>query len=506
MGRGGPTFGGEGRLSMPSSSSSTLVIRGGQLIDGTGGPRRQADVLVSDGTIRAVVPPGTGCAAQVIDARGLVVCPGFIDTHSHDDLLALQAVVPHPKLVQGVTTVVTGNCGISLAPLLCDQPPAPLDLLGKDVFRYDSFEDYLAALDEARPSLNVVPLIGHTTLRIRHVGDLGRPATDVEIGRMRDEVSKALDAGAFGMSTGVYYPPARAATTDELIGVCAALRGRRSVLAMHIRDEGDHIDASVEEALRVGAASQAHLVFSHHKVVGPRNHGRTRQTLRTIEEAARLQSVCLDCYPYEASSTMLCPDRAAQVENVLITWSKTHPEHSGRRLNDIAAAWGVGLREAAQRLVPGGAIYFALAADDVERVLAHPLVMIGSDGLPHDRHPHPRLWGTYPRVLGHYSRDRGLMSLETAVHKMTGLPAQRFGLADRGIVAEGRAADLVVFDPAQVRDNASYDDPAQAPSGIHAVLVNGRLAFSQGEHLDVHAGRRLVRTPAPPESQPPTPR
>jgi N-acyl-D-amino-acid deacylase len=483
---------------MATTSSTTLLIRGGQLIDGTGGPRRLADVLVSDGTIRAVVPPGDGHADEVLDAHGLVVSPGFIDTHSHDDLLALQAVVPHPKLVQGVTTVVTGNCGISLAPLLCDQPPAPLDLLGKDVFQYDSFEAYLAALDEARPSLNVVPLIGHTTLRIRHVADLGRPATSAEIDRMRDEVSKALDAGAFGMSTGVYYPPAQAATTDELVGVCAALRGRQSILAMHIRNEGDHIDASVEEALRVGAASQAHLVFSHHKVVGPRNHGRTRQTLRTIEEAARLQSVCLDCYPYEASSTMLCPDRAAQVEDVLITWSKSHPGHSGRSLKDIAATWGVGLREAAQRLVPGGAIYFALAADDVERVLAHPLAMIGSDGLPHDQHPHPRLWGTYPRVLGHYSRDRGLMPLETAVHKMTGLPAQRFGLADRGTVAQGQAADLVVFDPVEVRDNATYGDPVRAPTGIHTVVVNGRVAFSRGQHLDVHAGRRLVKRPVPP--------
>jgi N-acyl-D-amino-acid deacylase len=489
---------------MAIDSPPTLLIRGGEVIDGTGAPRRAADVLVSDGTIHAVVPPGTGTAAQVIDARGLVVCPGFIDTHSHDDLLALHAVVPHPKLVQGVTTVVTGNCGISLAPLLCEQPPAPLDLLGRDVFRYDSFKAYLDALDDARPSVNVVPLIGHTTLRIRHVSDLGRPASDAEIGRMRDEVSQALDAGAFGMSTGVYYPPAQAATTEELIGVCAALRGRQSILAMHIRNEGDHIEASVEEALRVGAASQAHLVFSHHKVVGPRNHGRTRQTLWTIEDAARFQSVCLDCYPYEASSTMLCPDRAAQVENVLITWSKTHPEHSGKSLKSIAGTWGIGLREAARRLLPGGAIYFALAAEDVERVLAHPLVMIGSDGLPHDRHPHPRLWGTYPRVLGHYSRDRGLMSLETAVHKMTGLPAQRFGLVDRGTVAPGQAADLVVFDAAEVRDNATYDDPAQAPSGIHAVVVNGRLAFSQGQHLEAHAGRRLVRTPVQPGSPPPT--
>lgn len=478
-------------------SPQHFVIRGADVIDGTGSARFSADVVVADGLISKITPPGQGKARDVVDATGLVLCPGFIDTHTHDDRLLLQPRQPHPKLTQGVCTVVTGNCGISLAPLVTTTPPAPLDLLGADAFVYKTFREYLAALDDSQPCINVVPLIGHITLRVRHVTDLHRTATAAEISAMASELIQALDAGAFGLSTGVYYPPAKAASTDELLGVCAALKGRGAMLAMHLRDEGDNIDAALKEALDVGAASEANLVISHHKVVGPQNHGRTRHTLQAIEQAALAQSVCLDCYPYEASSTMLNAEKASHTQEVLITWSQPHPEYSGKSLKSIAQVWGLSLLEAAQRLMPGGAIYFAMAAQDVERVLQHPLTMIGSDGLPHDRRPHPRLWGTFPRVLGHYSRDRKLLSLETAIHKMTGLPAKRFGLAGRGIIATGHHADLVLLDPAQVRDNASYEAPERPCTGIHAVYVNGQLAMWRGEQLASHAGRRLIpsRTP-----------
>ncbi|WP_395702125.1 amidohydrolase family protein [Aquabacterium sp.] len=471
------------------------LIRGAELIDGSGRPRFAADVGLAQDRIAAVLPPGQGQARRVMAAEGLVLCPGFIDTHAHDDLLALMPTQPHPKLAQGVCTVVVGNCGISLAPLQVDQPPAPLDLVAQGAPRFACFADYLQALDDARPSVNVVPLVGHTSLRLAHVADLSRSATAAEVAAMRAAVGAALDAGAFGLSTGVYYPPARAASTDELMGVCDALRGRDAMLAMHLRDEGDHLEAAVQEALQVGAACQARLVLSHHKVVLPHNHGKTRRTLQAVDAAAAGQAVCLDCYPYEASSTMLDADRAARVQEVLVTWSTPHPACSGRSLRSIAGDWGVSLHEAARRLLPGGAIYFTMAAEDVERVLQHPLTMIGSDGLPHDRHPHPRLWGSFPRVLGHYSRDRALLPLEAAVHKMTGLPAQRFGLHDRGRVAPGQMADLVLFDPATVRDNASYAEPTAPPSGIEAVWVNGVLALQRGEYLDLRAGQRL--RPAP---------
>ena len=476
----------------PAAAAGRVVFRNAEVIDGTGRPRFSADVVIEQGRIAELREPCSAAGeGETVDAEGLVLCPGFIDTHSHDDLLVLGHPAPHPKLSQGVCTVVTGNCGLSLAPLVIDRAPAPMDLFPPGVFRHAHFAGYLAELDAARPALNVVPLVGHTSLRMRHVADLRRPATPQETAAMRADVEASLQAGAFGLSTGVYYPPARAATTAELIEVSAPLKTHRAVLAMHIRDEGEHIDAAIDEALQVGAASGAQLVLSHHKVVLPQNHGRTRQTLRTLEAAARDQAVCIDCYPYDASSTMLDPVRAAQVKDVLVTWSHAHPALGGRRLDDIAAEWGVDLKQAAERLLPAGAIYFTMAAEDVERVLAHPLTMIGSDGLPHDRHPHPRLWGSFPRVLGHYVRDRGLLPLERAVHKMTGLPARRFGLADRGTIAPGQAADLVLLDPATVRDTATYERPQSVAAGIALVMVNGRIAVRGGEHLDLHAGRRL---------------
>ena len=476
---------------VPFRAAGRVVFRGAEVIDGTGSPRFSADVVVEHGRIAELCEPGAAVGGEPIEAHGLVLCPGFIDTHSHDDLLVLEHPSPHPKLSQGVCTVVTGNCGISLAPLVTDRAPAPLDLFPPGVFRHAQFSSYLAELDAVRPAPNVVPLVGHTSLRIRHMASLQRVATADEAAAMRADVEAALQAGAFGLSTGVYYPPARAATTDELVRVSEPLKTRRAVLAMHIRDEGAFIETAIAEALQVGAASGAQLVLSHHKVVGAQNHGKTRQTLRTLEGAAREQAVCIDCYPYEASSTMLDPERAARVGDVLVTWSQADPSQGGRRLRDIAEGWGVDLKQAAERLLPGGAIYFTMAAEDVERVLAHPLTMIGSDGLPHDAHPHPRLWGSFPRVLGHYARDRGLLPLERAVHKMTGLPARRFGLADRGSIAPGQAADLVLLDPATVRDTATYERPQSVAAGIALVMVNGRIAVRGGEHLDLHAGRRL---------------
>ena len=475
------------------SRTHDTAIRGATVIDGTGAQRFTADVLVAQGHVSGIVPAGSGHARREINAQGLMLCPGFIDAHTHDDQLVLCPIEPHPKLLQGVCTVVTGNCGISLAPLVTRTPPAPLDLLGPDAYRYATFTAYAAALDEARLQVNVAPLLGHSTLRVKHVANLDRAANPGEVAAMQAEVLQAMQAGAFGLSTGVYYPPARAASTQELMDVCSVLKGRNALLAMHLRDEGDNIDAALKEALDVGRASQARLVLSHHKVVGLHNQGHTRHTLQAVEQAAQEQSVCMDCYPYEASSTMLDPAKAARTGRVLISWSAPYPEHNGKSLQSIADHWGISLLDAAQRLMPGGAIYFGMATEDVERVLRHPLTMIGSDGLPHDALPHPRLWGTFPRVLGYYSRDKNLMPLELAVHKMTGLPAARFGLKQRGTVAVGQAADLVLFDPLTIRDNATYEQPTLPPAGIEAVLVNGQLSVWRGAHVpSVRAGERLL--------------
>ena len=423
------------------------------------------------------------------------MAPGFIDVHTHDDCLLLRAPSgAHPKLSQGVTTVITGNCGISLAPLVSDAPPAPLDLLGNSDWRFESFASYLDELEQALPAVNAACLVGHATLRVKHMQQLGRVATPDECARMADDLERALQAGAIGMSTGVYYPPAQSATADELIAVGRPLTAAAGLVAMHIRDEGDAITAALREALYVGNQLGVTTVLSHHKLVGTANHGRSVETLSMIEAAAQNQSVCMDCYPYNASSTMLLPARVHQSSDVLVTWSKAEPAAAGRSLFDLARERQQEPEDVARSLQPAGAIYFAMSEDDVSRIISHPLAMIGSDGLAHDIRPHPRLWGTFPRVLGHYVRERRLLSLETAIHKMTGLSARRFQLKGRGVIAIGNAADIVVFDENRVADRATFAHPTRVSEGIHAVYVNGVLACKGGETVNAHAGRVLRRS------------
>lgn len=471
-----------------------LVIEGGEVVDGTGSPRTRTDVGVRAGCIAALGDLRGVSSRRRIDARGLVTAPGFIDVHTHDDqLLLATGEMPHPKVLQGVTTVITGNCGVSLAPLVTDRAPPPLDVLGPDVFRHGSFAAYLDAVEHARPVVNAACLVGHSTLRVAHMANLDCPATDAEASGMALALEEALRAGAWGLSTGLYYPTACAATLEEVIAVARPLTAAQGLLTMHIRDEGDKIDAALREALAIGRALQVPLVLSHHKLVGVKNHGRSVQTLALIDQAALEQSVCLDCYPYDASSTMLLPSRVSQSRDVMVTWSRPHPGAAGRSLFELAAARNEEPQQTARALAPAGAIYFAMSEDDVGRILAHPLSMIGSDGLAHDAHPHPRLWGTFPRVLGRYVRQRKLLSLETAVHKMTGLSARRFGLARRGLIAPGFHADLVTFDAATILDRATYEEPGLAPDGIHAVHVNGELACEQGRMSGARAGRVLRR-------------
>ncbi|NYH21645.1 N-acyl-D-amino-acid deacylase family protein [Paraburkholderia bryophila] len=472
-----------------------LIIENGTVIDGTGAPRKACDVGVEGGRITLLGDLRGVPAAQRFDARDRIVAPGFIDVHTHDDQLLLEPVDgPHPKLSQGVTTVITGNCGISLAPLVMRDPPAPLSLLGDDdVWRFSRFADYLDALDDARPALNAACLVGHTTLRARHMASLDRSATRDEIARMSRDLAEALEAGAIGMLTGLYYPPARAASAQEVIDIGRPLSAARGVLTMHLRDESDAIDDALREALQIGRALAIDTVVSHHKIIGRNNHGHSTETLAMLDAASAHQSVCFDCYPYNASSTMLLPARVKQSDEVLVTWSKADPTAAGHSLFALAKARNVDPEALAASLTPAGAIYFAMSEDDVSRILAHPMSMIGSDGLAHDAQPHPRLWGTFPRVLGHYTRERRLFTLETAIHKMTALSARRFGLEGRGTIALGYCADLVVFDEQRIADHATFEHPTRVSSGIDAVIVNGEFACRDGMPVNVHAGRVIRR-------------
>ncbi|MEE3122147.1 MAG: D-aminoacylase [SAR324 cluster bacterium] len=470
-----------------------LIFRNARIIDGTGSPSTTGDLAVSGDRLLDLGEIGNLHGEQEIDIEGRAVCPGFVDTHTHDDRVLLTDPNMNCKVSQGVTTVVTGNCGISLAPLkMHRRPPAPLDLLGRhpDEF-FHGFADYLKALDDDPPSLNAICQVGHTTLRASVMDSYDRPATSDEIGKMEDMLEKSLEAGSCGMSTGLFYPPARSAPTGEVIALARILHAHGALHTTHMRDEGDRITESLEETFSIGSDSQVPIVISHHKCSGTSCHGRSVETLAMIDRARMKQPLGLDAYPYTAGSTVLDANRHLRAEKVLITWSEPMPDAAGRDLSAIAAEMGVTEQDAVEALIPGGGIFFMMDEKDVRRILAYPQTMIGSDGLPSDTHPHPRLWGTFPRVLGHYARDVGLFSLEEAVRKMTSLPAACFGIKDRGVLKPGNFADLVVFDPGTINDSSTYENPIQPARGIHQVMVNGRVVWKDGRHTGNRPGRAL---------------
>jgi N-acyl-D-amino-acid deacylase len=475
-----------------------LLVRNATVIDGTRAPRYGADLAIQDGRIAAIGGLDTDHADTEIDASGRIVAPGFIDAHTHDDRLMLSAPDMAPKVSQGVTTVVAGNCGISLAPApngMRSPVPVPLDLLDAEGgwFRFRTFGAYVEALRAAPPATNCALLVGHSTLRVQTMDKLDRPATRAEIARMRDLADAALAAGAIGVSTGLWYEPANAAPTEEVIEVCRPLAMRDGIYCTHMRDEADRVIDSLEETFRIGRELGVPVVISHHKVAGTPNHGRSAETLPLIEARMREQAIGLDCYPYCASSTILSASRVAAASKVLVTWSKPHPECAGMELDAIASSLGVAVEQAIETLLPAGAIYFAMDEADVRRILAFAPTMIGSDGLPHDAAPHPRLWGTFPRVLGHYARGLNLFSLETAVHKMTGLTAKTFGFSDRGVLKQGYAADLAIFDAATVDETATFARPIAPAKGIDTVIVNGAIVWRDGKSTGARTGRVLRR-------------
>ena len=471
------------------------ILRGGEVIDGSGRPRFRADVAIRGDRIAEIGQASAAAGAREIDVSGKIVAPGFIDVHTHDDRALFATPEMAAKASQGVTTVITGNCGISLAPLTIDHaPPPPLDLIGDAAdYRYGSFADYFAALDREPPAVNAACLVGHSTLRVGTMTSLDRPAEPAEIGRMRERLQEALDAGAIGLSTGLAYAPAEHAPPSEIEALATLLRPAQAVYTTHMRNEGEHVLDSLDESFAVGRGAGVPVVISHHKTIGRANFGRTAETLPVVAAAIAQQEVGLDAYPYVASSTVLSAAQAGRALKVMVTWSRALPEQAGRDLAAIAADWGVGIDEAVRRLQPAGAVYWTMDEPDVQRVLRFAHTMIGSDGLPHDSHPHPRLWGTFPRVLGHYCRELGLFDLEEAVRRMTGLPAARFGLGGRGSLAPGAYADVTVFDAATVVDRASFEQPTTPAAGIEHVFVNGRPVWSERKSTGERPGRGLRR-------------
>lgn len=467
------------------------------MIDGSGSIPVLADVAILGEVIAGVGQLEGASANEVIDISGKVICPGFIDSHTHDDHAVIKSPQCESKITQGVTTVIVGNCGLSLAPVRLDrEPPDPLNLLGdqKD-FSFPDFGSYVERIDEVRPAVNVAALVGHTSLRVNHMASLDRTATEAETAGMRAELRSCLEQGAIGLSSGLAYGTAIEASTEEVIELALEVKESGGIYATHLRNEFDQVIEAMEESVEIGHAADIPVVISHLKCAGPDNWGRSQDLLDFIDHSPYRDRLHMDCYPYAAGSSTLDLKQVDERVKILITWSDQHPELCPVYLHELAAQWGISQLEAAKRLQPAGAVYFSISEEDMLKIISHPKTMIGSDGLPNDPHPHPRLWGTFPRVLAEISREKKLISLTEAVRKMTGLPAANFRLSQRGLVQCGYFADLVIFDEQDVTDTSTFENPVAAADGIEMVFVNGALACADKALTGVRRGRYVGKQP-----------
>lgn len=477
-----------------SNLYDTLIVNA-IVFDGSGATGIQKDVALKGDRIIAIGQLNPESAADVIDAEGLILAPGFIDVHTHDDLEVLRNPQMLNKISQGVTSVIIGNCGISASPYAATSPLIdPINLLGtKNEFIFPQLKDFIDKFNTIRPHVNVAALIGHTSLRAQVMTDLTQPASKIELEQMLNLLNMALSQGAKGLSSGLAYENAHAAPRNEIAVLVKQLKRFDAIYSTHLRTEFDHIIEALDEAFEVGKSADVPVVISHLKCAGKNNWGRSREILDHIEANQKNQKISCDCYPYNASSSTLDLQQVTDDFKIFITWSEPHPEMAEQTLEDIAKQWKTSLMDAAKRLQPAGAVYHGIAEEDVRQIIAAPFSMIGSDGLPCDPHPHPRLWGTFPRVLGHYSRDNKVLTLAQAVHKMTGLSATQFKLNQRGFIRQGYFADLVLFDANNVQDMASFAEPCTVSKGIIKVWVNGKLTYQfQGNSQNIEGAGRFL--------------
>ena len=479
-----------------------LVIRNALVIDGFGSPGFAADVTVSDGVISSVGSGGS--AAREIDARGHVLSPGFVDTHSHDDGAFLRYPDMAFKLAQGVTSEISGNCGFSTIPNEPGRDYMPGDISGPGS-EWTDLDSYFAACMARKPAINNAMLVGHNRIRAHTVGLEKRLATASELAEMRGHVAKAMEQGAVGFSTGLIYEPGRYSNTEEVVALASECRPYSGVYATHMRNEGDKLLEAVDEAMHIAREAAIPLHISHHKSAGRRNWGRVAASLAKVDAAnASGMDVTLDVYPYTAGSGPMW--QYVNLENIDVEWANgvmiascpDYREFEGKMVPDIARDHEWTVEEAVKNIItsPKGrqviCIHFIIDEADIETNLKHPRMLVGSDGIPELKgNPHPRLFGTMPRVLSRYVRERKVLSLEEAIRRMTSASCERFGLVNRGLVREGYAADLVLFDPATVQDLATYEAPKQEPAGIALVVVNGQVAFEDGRHTGAGSGQML---------------
>jgi len=479
-----------------------LLIRGGTVYDGTGSPGVHSDVAIRNGKI-ATVANVDGAAKRTIDASGKAVAPGFIDVHAHDDVAVLNGPMDF-KLMQGVTTDIVGNCGAGVAPIGDRLMPGTELILGfsmKPTWR--TFGEYMEEIDRSSLALNVGCLVPHGAIRFTRMSMDAREPTDNEMALMREDVAEGMDAGALGLSTGLIYPPGAFAKTREIIELARVAAAAGGIYASHIRNEADGLMDAISEAIAIGAAAGLPTHISHHKASGKPNWGKTAESIALIEQRRDDGlDITFDAYPYIAASTILSAmarrPEATDPESVLVASVSEKREYEGKTIAQIATELDLPPEDAVRRVLADEpqavAVFFVMDEPDVQRVLSHELCMIGSDGIPSTTgKPHPRLYGTFPRVLGTYCRQERLFPLEEAVRKMTSLPASRFGLADRGTLTVGMAADVVVFDPETVDDVATYEAPRTHPTGIDYVIVNGQVAVEGNRQTEARAGTLLRR-------------
>ena len=477
------------------------VIRNATIIDGTGAQRFTGDVTIEDGHI-SEVGSSSSAAAVEIDATGLVLAPGFVDVHTHDDGALLQ----HPdmafKISQGCTSVVVGNCGFSAIPAVPGD--STLDLSGVQA-NWSDLDGYRQNVENSGPALNAMMLVGHNTIRSLEMGNERRAPNDQELERMQQHVELAMEQGACGFSTGLVYRPGRWSDTDEILELAKIVAPFDGIYATHMRNENDHLLEAVDEALEIGMKAGVAVQISHHKAAGKRNWGKVEESLAKVDAAvAEGAEVTLDVYPYTAGSGPMVQyfdidnPNLELAQAIQLASCPAFRHYEGRMLVDIAAELGITAPEAVRHVLtaPDGkktiCIQHVMDEGDVVSNLRHDRVMIGSDGLPDlTGRPHPRLFGTFPRVLGRYVREQGVVDLENAVRRMTSLSCDVHGLSGRGRITEGNWADLVLFDPDVVIDVASYEDPKRESVGIRNVWVNGHMAFDNGVHTRVGSGNVL---------------
>ena len=516
--------------------SFDLVIRNAKIIDGSSNPWYKSDISVTDERIAKIGRIDDG--RHVIDAEGLVAAPGFIDTHSHSDLMLIAEPEAKQKTMQGITTEVVGQDGLGEAPISDDTLEdwrrylAGLNGDPEINWSWRSFGEYLDALDEAGTSINVAALVGHGNLRLLAMGLENRAPTISELAKMKAILSDSLKAGGFGLSTGLIYPPCVYAETAELTGLCRVTADHGGIFVVHMRNEGDMLLESIDEVASIGKDSGVHVHVSHFKASGEKNWGKVEDALVKIE-AYRSEGIefTVDQYPYIAGSTFLSSllpvsaheggtDRMlarlrdpkerkrmkAQIaesrgldwgwNNILITSVKTkgNKPHEGLDLGEIARRRGEEPVEALFNVIleeenAVTMVSFSMSEEDVRTVMKSPLQMVCTDGIVLGK-PHPRAYGSFPRILGRYVKE-GVISLENAIRKMTSLPAQTLGIRDRGLLKPGMYADITIFDPDKVIDRATYQDPIQFPEGIEYVIVNGTVTVEKGVHTGKRAGRVL---------------